>query len=128
MHHGEIGINLLYLRFLVFADTSNLELSLVRRFIPDLPYRDGNIRFYIDYIGVPTDFTGQIFLSGRLDSLNLDRISSKYQYRRRNLNLKDLRIQTNFGALNGSILIAPEGKNNIALNFRGINLKKTWYI
>lgn len=121
--HGEIELSP-HLRFLVFADTSNLELSLLRKFIPDLPYQEGNLRFYIDYIGVPTDFTGQIYLTGRLDSLNLNRISSKYQYRKRNLNLQDMRIQTNFGSLGGSILIAPEGKNNIAINFREINLKK----
>ncbi|OGB65310.1 MAG: hypothetical protein A2Y94_01375 [Caldithrix sp. RBG_13_44_9] len=112
------------LRFLVFADTSNLELSLLRKFVPDLPYQEGNIRFYIDYIGVPNDFTGQLYLSGQLDSLKFSRIASKYQYRQRNLNLRDIDIRTNFGILNGSILIAPEGKNSIFLKFREINLKK----
>jgi hypothetical protein len=121
--HGEIE---LYpkLRFLAFVDTSIVEIELLSKLIPNLPYQTGYIKFFIEYIGIPQKFNGQMFVTGELDSLKFFRINSKYNYDNQKLYLKDLAALTNFGRLGGYVRIDPRGNNQVDLNFANINLKK----
>lgn len=121
--HGEIEL-LPKLRFLVFADTSTISFPLLRKVIPNFPYQQGFLRFYVDYIGVPKNFTGQCFLEGKLDSLQLSKVSLKYDFFQKTLILRDIEAFTNFGKIAGAIQAAPEGNNKISLKFSDINLNK----
>ena len=121
--HGEIEL-FPKLRFLAFADTSIIGIDLLHKLVPNFPYKRGYIKFFLEYIGIPRKFDGQLYLAGELDSLKLYQIVSKYNYDNRKLFLRNLEASTNFGYLGGFVKIDPEGKNNIDLRFRNINLKK----
>ncbi len=121
--HGEIQL-LPELKFFIFADTSYLKIPLIKKIFPDFPYQKGFIRFYLDYIGVPADFTGQIYISAELDSLKFTKLISKYSYFKGALTLQEIDASTNFGSLAGSVQVAPEGKNKIFLRLHELNLAK----
>ncbi len=124
--HGEIEF-MPELRFLVFVDTSNVDISLLKRFADSLPFKEGAFDFYGEYIGNPKSFTGDLYFRGELDSLKISRISFNYFYHRRTFTLKKINLATNFGYLAGSLQVAPEGKNKVSLSFRDFNLKKTGF-
>jgi hypothetical protein len=121
--HGEIQL-LPQLKFFVFADTSYLKIPLINKIIPDFPYQKGFVRFYLDYLGIPSDFTGQIYMAAQLDSLKIARLISKYNYFKGTLILQDINARTNFGSVKGSIQIAPEGKNKIYFQIQDLNLAR----
>ncbi len=121
--HGEVEL-LPQLRLLVFADTSNIDIPLLKKIIPDFPYKEGYLKFYFDYIGVPKNFTGQLYFKGQLDSLEFYRISSKIDFRNKTLVLKELKAYTNFGNLYGDLQAAPEGRNKINVRFQDFDLQK----
>ena len=121
--HGEIEL-FPKLRFLAFVDTSVIEIELLNKLIPNLPYQTGYLKFFIEYIGIPRKFNGQLYLTGELDSLKFHKIASKYNYDNQKLYLKDLTASTNFGDVGGYVRIDPQGKNQVDLYFDNINLKK----
>jgi len=121
--HGEIEL-FPSLRFLAFVDTSVIEIELLNKLIPGLPYQTGYLKFFVEYIGIPQKFSGQLYLTGELDSLQFYQIASKYNYDNQKLYLKDLSASTNFGRVGGYVKIDPYGKNQVDLNFRNINLKR----
>ena len=124
--HGEIEF-MPELRFLVFVDTSSVDISLLHQFADSLPFKQGNLGFYGEYIGNPKSFTGNFYFRGEMDSLNVSRISFNYYYYRRTFTLKKINLATNFGNLSGNLQVAPEGKNKVSLGFRNVNLKKLGY-
>ena len=121
--HGELELQP-HFRFLLFADTSQINVALLRKFLPDFPYRRGFVRFAGNYIGNPNYFNGEFFVTGRLDSLQFRQIRFRYAYKRGEIFLKQLRFSTNFGRVQGEAQISPVGKNSVNLHFRRINLKK----
>ena len=121
--HGEIEL-LPKFRFLVFADTSRCDLSLIKKFAPDIPYREGYLKFYGDFIGNLSDFTGTFFLNSRADSLSVGRFSFDYHFHRKTVTIKKFRFQSNFGSLSGESVISPVGKNKLDLFFSRLNLHK----
>jgi len=122
--HGEVEL-LPELRFLIFADTSTVQIPLIKKLFPDLPFQSGYMRFYLDYIGVPQDFTGQIFIESELDSLEFRTVSSKFDYHHGAFKLTDFKAYTNFGNISGEVLAAPLGKNSVDLYFENINLMRS---
>ena len=121
--HGEIEF-MPVLRFLVFVDTSKVDISLIRQFSDSLPFKTGYLDFYGEYIGNPKDFTGNLYFHGAMDSIMLSKISFRYDYHYQAFSLRNINIATNFGYLSGGLQVAPEGKNKVALNFREVDLKR----
>ncbi len=121
--HGEMEL-VPNFRFLLFADTSEIQVALVRKLVPNFPYQHGFVRFAGNYIGNPNYFVGQFFVTGRLDSLNFRRIHFRYAYNRGEILIKQLNFETDFGQLKGNARVSPVGKNKVDLRFLGINLKK----
>ncbi len=121
--HGEVEIAPRF-RYLVFVDTSKVEVSLLKKFQSEFPYSTGWLRFYGSYIGVPSRFTGELFLAATLDSLQIYRSRAELEYRRGSLTVNRLEVASNFGILRGSALVAPKAQNRIRLKFAKINLRK----
>ncbi len=121
--HGEIEL-IPRLKFYIFTDTSDVQLHYLKKIFPDIPYQQGKIRFYGNFIGNPENFNGEFFLSGNLDSLKFKHLSCDYFYRRGDFALKNLVFVSNFGELKGLAEIAPQGRNRVDIKFKSVNLEK----
>lgn len=121
--HGEMELKP-HFRFLIFADTSRVEVGLIRRFVPDIPFRKGFVEIYGDFIGNPRRYTGNLFLSARFDSLHIARLQFHYAYRNRTYYARSLNFRSDFGNVWGQLQISPVGKNKLNLHFSALDLKK----
>lgn len=121
--HGEVELWPRY-RMLLFADTSTVDLELLRRFVPELAYRQGFVKFYGEFIGVPGRFTGEVFLSARADSLNIYQLQAQVQQTGPSFLFENFALRTNFGKVAGEVQFSLTGKNRMNLDFSGVNLQK----
>lgn len=120
--HGEMEFEPEF-RFLLFADTTRIEFSLIRKLWPDFLYQEGYLRAYGAFLGVPGNFVGDFFFDGKFDSLIVDHFRANYQRLGDRYYLEDLEFQSNLGRMNGSAELSSRGRNRIDLRFADLNLK-----
>lgn len=121
--HGEVEF---YprLRFFLFADTSSLDLSLLRQLFPQLPYRQGRVTVYGSFMGRPDAYRGELFLSAHLDGLRIQRFHTWYRKDRGEYRLEEVELAGNFGRLYGKVLFSTSSRNAADLRFSRLDLHK----
>ncbi|MFZ0389461.1 MAG: hypothetical protein WAN36_03305, partial [Calditrichia bacterium] len=62
-------------RFLLFTDTSRIDLNLINDIIPEFPFENGIVTLYGSFRGNPADFQGELWLSGSADQYRISRAS-----------------------------------------------------
>ncbi|RMF61199.1 MAG: hypothetical protein D6748_02220, partial [Calditrichaeota bacterium] len=121
--HGEIEF-LPRFRFLLFADTSEIEMEVVRRFVQELPYQQGVVRVYGAFIGNPINFNSELYLDAHLDSLKIDHLKTRLRRRGNHFYFDNIQFASNFGQLQGRLHLAPDGSNHIEVQMNRFNLAR----
>ena len=119
--HGELEFEphpLLYL----FVDTSFVDVTLARKLVPNLEFRQGYLRLYGSYIGNPAAFKGDVFVQGVLDSLEIERLRFKYFKQGSTYRLQDFQLNSNYGQIEGQLQYSYQGRNQALLKFRNVQL------
>ncbi len=120
--HGELDFTPEPLLFL-FMDTSYVDVSLARKFLPNLEIQNGYLRLAGSYIGVPAQFKGEFFLQGKLDSLQIEHLYFRYWKRGSVYRLQQLQFQSNFGTVQGELQYSHLGRNQAMLQFEDVQLQ-----
>jgi autotransporter translocation and assembly factor TamB len=105
-------------------DSLFVNSELARLFVPRFPYKEGYTKFSGKLVGMPSDFTGNVQLSGVFDSLQVELLKASLHKKENSLRLSDIDLNSNFGKLTGSLYVSVEGKNNATLAISDANLKK----
>jgi hypothetical protein len=121
--HGEIEF-VPNFRFLIFADTTRLEFSLIRKFWPEFPYREGYLKTYGSFIGVPGNFKGDAYLGGVFDSLDVNYLKVDYERKGSRYFLKNVGFDSNFGQLSGSAEISDRGETRVSVTINDVDFAR----
>lgn len=111
-------------RVLFFPDSLRTNLKLIRAFYPELPFQNGYITaggHLITEPGKLREFRGSLKLGGELDSLQIRSLRFDYRKTGEEFLLSEIALRSNLGSCSGSARIAPQGTNQVQLEFRQLD-------
>ena len=108
-------------RVLFFPDSLRTDLKVVHAFYPAFPFQSGYLTaggHLMTEPGKLGEFRGSLKLGAELDSLHIRSLRLDYRKTADELLLGDIALRSNLGTCSGSARIAPQGINQVQLNFR----------
>ena len=125
--HGEVEFEPEF-RILAFMDTSRIEVDLLRKFAPDLPFESGYLKCYGSYIGTLARFGGEAYVKGEMDELVIEQLSTRYRRDGVGYKLEDMKLSSNAGKGEGSLYLSRFGKNAIDISVDDLALDRAGLI
>lgn len=110
-------------RLLFFADTSHVDVPIIRSLWPELPFETGDVTLYGSVIGTRERFSGELFLGGQLDDIRVERLRSDYSVDGDSVALENLSLRSSVGRLDGRLHMYRDGGNLVNLRFDDLDLE-----
>ncbi len=124
--HGEVEFSPRF-QLRLFADTTRLELPLIRALYPEVPFQQGYVKLYGSFLGTPGNFFGDFYLGAELDSLEIKSLHTRYSRQGDDYRLDSLRLESNFGRLSGTVEFNNRREVDADLVVDRFNLRRTGF-